>query len=113
MQQLLFESTLPKTASSALASDWATHEHLTQAQLIHRLPNSLSHGLTQHALQGDSGHQLNQSNVVSQGFEIEGAKIIILIVIIKQILSCVVFIFKLHSKNGTQIITIPNSKKRQ
>lgn len=74
MQQLLFESTLPKTASSALASDWATHEHLTQAQLIHRLPNSLSHGLTQHALQGDSGHQLNQSNVVSQGFEIEGGK---------------------------------------
>lgn len=74
MQQLLFESTLPKTTSSALTPDWAIHEHLTQEQLIHRLPNSLSHGLTQYALQKDSGHQLNQSNVVSQGFETEGEK---------------------------------------
>lgn len=70
----LFESTLPKTANPALRSDWAIHEHLTQEQLTHWLPNSLSHGLTQHTLQGDSGHQLNQSNVVSQGFEIEEEK---------------------------------------
>lgn len=65
--QLLFESTLSKASSSELTSNWTTNDHMTPEQLIHRLLNSLSHGLTQKTLQKNNDHQLSQSDFFLSG----------------------------------------------